>query len=65
MQTMYESGAEVLAIEADKTIFLDSQDVVNFANQHNICIVSIHENDTVQEKPPFTEDDEQTAEPEL
>jgi DUF1009 family protein len=65
LQTMQESGAEVLAIEADKTIFLDSQDVVDFANQHNICIVSIHEADTIREKKPFTEDDEQTVEPEL
>ena len=55
LQTMYESGARVLAIEANKTIFLDSHDVVDFANQHNICIVSIHEDDTIQEKSPFTE----------
>ena len=55
LQTMYESGARVLAIEADKTIFIDRQDVVDFANLHNICIASISENDSVQETSPFAE----------
>jgi len=55
VQTMYESGARVLAIEADKTIFMDRQDVVDFANRHNLCIVSIHADDTVREASPFAE----------
>lgn len=55
IQTMQESGARVLAIEADKTIFIDRQDVVDFANRHNLCIVSIHEDDSVQERSPFAE----------
>jgi len=55
LQTMYESGARALAIEADKTIFIDRQDVVDFANLHNICVVSIHAEDTAQEKSPFAE----------
>ena len=55
LQAMQESGARVLAIEADKTIFIDRQDVVDFANLHNICIVSVHEEDTGQEKSPFAE----------
>jgi len=55
IQAMQESGARVLAIEADKTIFIDRQDVVDFANRHNLCIVSIHEDDSVQEKSPFAE----------
>jgi DUF1009 family protein len=46
IQAMYESGAKVLAIEADKTIFIDRQDVVDFANQHNLCIVSIYSDDS-------------------
>ncbi|MDR3234978.1 MAG: UDP-2,3-diacylglucosamine diphosphatase LpxI [Planctomycetaceae bacterium] len=55
LQTMYESGARVLAIEADRTIFIDRQDVVDFANLHNMVIVSIHETDSAKEKSPFTE----------
>lgn len=54
MQTMYESGAGVLAVEADKTIFLDRQSVVDFANRHNFCIVSMHSSDSIQETPPFS-----------
>lgn len=55
LQTMYESGARVLAIEADKTIFIDRQDVVDFANLHNIVIVAVEETDTDREKSPFPE----------
>jgi len=55
LQTMYESGARVLAIEANKTIFIDRQDVVDFANRYNLCIVSIHGDDSVQATSPFAE----------
>jgi len=55
LQAMQESGARVLAIEADKTIFIDRQDVVDFANLHNICVVSIHEDDSTREASPFAE----------
>ena len=55
VQAMYESGARVLAIEAGKTIFIDRQDVVDFANRHNISIVSITADDSVREASPFAE----------
>jgi len=55
LQAMQESGARVLAIEADKTIFIDRQDVVDFANLHDICVVSVHEDDTAQDHSPFAE----------
>jgi DUF1009 family protein len=55
LQTMYDSGARALAIEADKTIFIDKQDVVDFANLHNITIVSVTVDDTEKEKSPFAE----------
>jgi len=55
IQAMYESGARVLAIEADKTIFIDRQDVVDFANRHNLCVISIDSNDSVREASPFAE----------
>jgi DUF1009 family protein len=55
LQTMYESGARVLAIEAERTIFIDRQDVVDFANLHNMVIVSIYEDDSRRAKSPFAE----------
>lgn len=55
IQTMYESGARVLAVESDKTIFIDRQDVVDFANLHNIVVVSVSEEDNTREKSPFPE----------
>jgi DUF1009 family protein len=55
IQAMAESGARVLAIEADKTIFIDRQDVVDFANQHSISIVSIYNDDSIREASPFAE----------
>jgi DUF1009 family protein len=55
IQSMQESGARVLAIEAGKTIFFDRREVVDFANRHNICIISIHGDDSVQEASPFAE----------
>jgi len=55
LQTMYESGARALAIEAERTIFIDRQDVVDFANLHNITIVSLYEEDGKREKSPFPE----------
>ncbi|GHT44925.1 hypothetical protein FACS189454_03570 [Planctomycetales bacterium] len=55
VQTMYESGARVLAIEADRTIFIDRQDVVDFANLHNMVIVSVHETDLTKSNSPFEE----------
>lgn len=53
MQTMLESGARVLAIEAGKTIFIDKQDVIDFADMHKFAIVSISEEDTASENSPF------------
>lgn len=41
LQTMVEAGARVLAIEADRTILLDQQDVIDFANRHKLVIVAL------------------------
>jgi DUF1009 family protein len=41
LQTMVESGAKVLAVEAHRTIFLDQAAVLDFANQHRLIIVSL------------------------
>ena len=39
LKAMHESGASVLAVEAFKTIVLDSKEVIEFANRHDIAIV--------------------------
>ena len=41
LQTMLDAGASCLAIEAGRTIVLDEMEVVEFADQHNIAIVSL------------------------
>ena len=55
LQTMVQSGSRVLAIEAGKTIFIDKQEVIDFADLNKITIVSITEDDTTLEKSPFPE----------
>lgn len=41
LQTMYECGGKVLAIECEKTIILDLDDVVKLADKFGIAIVSV------------------------
>jgi DUF1009 family protein len=41
LQTMYECGGKVLAIECEKTIVLDQEDVVKMADKFGIAIVSV------------------------
>jgi DUF1009 family protein len=43
LETMHQSGASVLAVEAGKTILLDQADVIAFADRHKIAIVSLSE----------------------
>ena len=42
---MCEVGANVLAVEADKTILIDEQEVVAFANRHGITLAALSEAD--------------------
>jgi DUF1009 family protein len=42
MQSMVEAGGRVLAVEADKTILIDEQEVIDFADRHGIAIVALH-----------------------
>jgi len=42
IHTMHESGAKVLAIESDKTIMLDQEDVLRLAEQYGISIVALN-----------------------
>lgn len=41
IQTMHEAGGRVLAIEADMTIFLDQQEVIDLADKLGIAVVSV------------------------
>ncbi len=43
IQTMYESGGRVLAIEAGQTILVDEREVVELANKLGIAIVAVKE----------------------
>lgn len=40
LKTMLAAGGNVLAVEADRTILLDQDEVVRFANQHGIRLVA-------------------------
>jgi len=40
---MIDAGASVLAIEADRTILLEHQEVIHLANRHGLVIVSLNE----------------------
>ena len=43
IKIMAEAGGAVLAIEADKTILIDKDEVMRLANQHKIAIVAIED----------------------
>ncbi|MGI9516254.1 MAG: LpxI family protein [Pirellulaceae bacterium] len=42
LKTLKIAGGSVLAIEADKTIILDQQAVMEFANRHKIAVVALN-----------------------
>lgn len=41
LETMKQAGANVLAIEADKTIILEEQETLALANRYGMCIVAL------------------------
>ncbi len=45
LKTMAESGAAVLAIEAKKTLLIDAEEVIKFADKNKIAIVALVEAD--------------------
>ena len=45
VKTMAEAGAAVLAVEAKKTIFIDPEETIRFADDHHIAIVALVEED--------------------
>ena len=56
LKTMVKTGANVLAIEADRSIFIERQEeLVAFADAHDIAIVSLEESDLAREEFPFSQ----------
>ena len=45
LKTMKETGASVLAVEAEKTIIIDEPEVIRFANDHRIKIIAVEEHE--------------------
>ena len=45
LQVMSEAGAVVLAVEAKKTLFIDREKTLEFADRHGIAIVALIEED--------------------
>lgn len=43
LETLLASGGRVLAVEADKTILIDQEQVVEFANRHRLTLVAVEE----------------------
>jgi DUF1009 family protein len=43
LRTLVEAGARTLAIEADKTIVIDQNEVIEFANRHGITLVAVRD----------------------
>lgn len=41
LQSMIDSGCNVLAVEAEKTIFVQQEEVLQMANRHNIVICAV------------------------
>ena len=41
VESLVRAGAKALAVEADRTIFLDQDEVIAFANQHQLAIVAL------------------------
>ncbi|RMF94443.1 MAG: LpxI family protein [Planctomycetota bacterium] len=47
LQTILEAGGRTLAVEAGKTILLDAEDVLRFADKHDMILVALTEDDLV------------------
>ena len=45
IETMHKAGAKVLALEADKSIAFDRQEMITLADKHNISIIGFTDDD--------------------
>lgn len=43
LRTMVESGARVLAVEADRTILIDREEVIDFADRNKLVVMALRE----------------------
>lgn len=43
LQAMLDSGCTLLAMEAERTLFVEREEVLALANEKNICICSVDE----------------------
>ncbi len=51
LETMHAAGGKVLAVEAGRTIFLDQDAVVDFADRNGLVIVAISGEQPAEAKP--------------
>ena len=42
VRTLVEAGGQVLAVEAERTILIDQQEVLRYARRHRLTLVAIH-----------------------
>lgn len=57
LQTMVNARAKVLAFEAQRTIVLEEAKVIDFANRHGICVVSLSQEQALQGLAPHNAPD--------
>ncbi len=55
VQTMIESGARLLAVEAGKTLFIDKEETIRLADKNKIVIVAVQDEDKLLADSPFIE----------
>lgn len=53
LETMHETGASVLVIEADKAVVFDKKEMIAYADQHNMVIVALDESSVNPEDAPI------------
>ena len=41
IQSMLDSGCTVLAMEAERTLFVEQEEVLKLANAHDLCICAV------------------------
>jgi hypothetical protein len=52
LETMVRAGARTLAVEAEKTIFIDQDQVVDYADAHRVSIVVLSDEELAADSPP-------------
>lgn len=50
IRSVVESGCSVLVMEADKTIFINQQEVIDFADKNNICVLIVSDEDVAKDE---------------